>query len=358
MEKSDLSRKIKSLSQSSFNSFSDPFDDDESRIALPNIETDKPSKRNINDNDDDDNNGAVKKKKKKDKFAKILDKGASLIDKYSDDIISDFDLYLENRFTDDEDRDLKNSLIGMGRKYARETTISAETSEIQKAFSASEKTLNRFLEEIEKDKEVLQKDIDTMRMGRTKNFKTLSELIEVKTQFHNTALSVVKEINSIKKTQLDLKYKSEKNKPEENSNDIISGKAIQQLFGMGRSNMLSTVGGYEGSSGAFNEDEGSNESAGYDDEIIQQKYFKNKEETDGDKFLKYENLGVEYALILEPDGSKYIIAEDKNGNIVPDYPLPNNIDELNFDIDERTKTATDDYHRNYKVRMDYSADED
>lgn len=353
MEKSDLSKKIKSLSQTSFDSFSNPFDDDISEVASVNIEVDNSSKNKVTIDDE-----SGKKKKKKDKFARILDKGNSLIDKYSDDIISDFDLYLENKFNDDEDRDLRNSLIGMGRKYARETTVSAETSEIQKAFSASEKVLNRFLEEIEKDKDILQKDIDAMRMARTKNFKTLSELIEVKTQFHNTALSVVKEINSIKKTQLDLKYKSEKNKPEENSSDVVSGRAIQQLFGMGRSNILSTVGGYEGVSGAFTEDESPNESVGYDDDVIQQKYFNNADENDGDKFLRYENLGVEYVLILEPDGSKYIIAEDKDGNVVPDYPLPRNIDELNFDIDDRTKTATDDFHRNYKVRIDYSAEED
>ncbi len=354
MEKSDLNKKIKSLSQSSFDSFSNPFDDDISEAPSINIEVDKSTKKEDNPN----YKATEKKKKKKDKFAKILDKGNQLIDKYSDDMISDFDLYLENRFTDDEDRDLKNSLVGMGRKYARETTISAETSEIQKAFSASEKFLSKFLDEIEKDKDVLQKDIDAMRMARTKNFKTLSELIEVKTQFHNTALSVVKEMNNIKKTQLDLKYKSEKNKPEENSNDIVSGRAIQQLFGMGRGNILSTVGGYEGVSGAFNDDEDPSESAGYDDEFIQKKYFDNANESDGDKFLKYENLGVEYILILEPDGSRYVIAEDKNGNVVPDYPLPHNIDELNFDIDERTKTATDDFHRNYKVRMEYSDDDD
>ncbi len=351
MNKSKLSKQLAYLSANISNEFDNPFDDDDDlhsgTIDIEKLKKPKPSKKSSD---------SKKVDKDKEKFKKIMGKGDALLDRYADDIIADFDVYLENRFLEDEDALLKNSLVSMGRRYARDTSISAEESEIHKAFSAGEKRLEKLLAEIDKDKGYVQKDIDILRTARTRNSKTLSELITAKSQFHNISLSIVKEMNNIKKTQLDLKYKADKLKPEENASDLVSGKAIQQLFGMGRENMISTVGGYEGSSGAF---EGSvpEDTGEYDDEIIQKAYFSNEEETDGDKFLRYENLGVEYILILGPNGSKDVIAEDKDGNIVPDYPIPQNLDEMNFDISESTMSAKDDYHRNYKLRIEYDDEE-
>lgn len=348
MKSLDLGKSLSSFASigNEVDSFTNPFENDVSNDTIEVFMDDyEEYEEKVKTQD--------KSKRKKDKFKKVLDKGSALLDKYSNDLISDFDMYLENRFLDDEDSDLKNSLVSLGRKYARDTTVSAEESEIQKAFSASEKKLDALLKEIEADKGTLQKDIDNMRLVRSKNFKTLSELIEAKTSFHNTSLSVIKEINNIKKTQLDLKYKAEKNKPTDENAESVGGNMIQQLFGMGRGNILSSVGGYEGASGAF-EGDGYEGDGSYDDETIQKAYFSdsNYGESDGDRFLKYEDMGVEYILIVDPDdGSKYIIAEDRDGNIVPDYPTPTNIDELNFNISESTMTATDDFHRNYKVRM-------
>lgn len=336
MEKGDLGRKLLSLSSQSMD-FTNPFDDEPTTNLIDTyIDTEinivVPKEQN-------------KKKKKKDKLTRALEKGNMIIDRYEDNFISDFDDYLSNQFIDDENEDLKNSLIGLGRKYTRDTSVTAESSEIQKAFSPSEKILKKILDEIDKDSLVLQKDIDAMRSSPRKNYKVLSEMVTTKTQFHNSALSVVKEMNSIKKAQFDLKYKSEKGKPEEGTSNVLSGKTIQDLFSMGRKDIMDTVGGYGGATEYDDSD--------YTDEIIQKRYFNNEEtETDGDKFLKYESLGVEYVLIIDPNDNKYVIAEDKDGNVIPDYPMPKNVDELSFDISKSTNTATDDLHRQYKVRYD------
>ena len=91
-----------------------------------------------------------------------------------------------------------------------------------------------------------------------------------------------------------------------------------------------------------------------DDETIQKKYFHDTPpEDDGDKWLKYENRGVEYVLIIDnEEHPQAIIAEDKDGIMIPDYPIPDNINELEFEIDRIGMTASDNIHRNYKVRIE------
>lgn len=345
---SDLSALGKKLSFLSSNDpFSNPFDDEPTSVIQPI--TTKSSKK-------DNENKEKPKKKKKDKFARLMSESNSFLDQYSSDLIDEFDEYIETGFLEDEDVTLRNSLVGMGRKYARDTKSTAETSELTKAFSANEKILSQLLDEIKDDKSRIQKDIDSMRVMRTKNYKTLAELVETKSTYQNTALSIVKELNNIKKTQFDLQLKMKKNKEDEGDGLGSTNKAIQQLFSIGRGNIMSSLGGYEGVSGANDYSiDGDTEyvssiSSGYDDDLIQKKYFNDDSESEGDKFLKYEGMGVEYILLIDEDDNKQIIAEDRDGNIIPDYPTPKNIDELTFDINESIGTATDNLYRNYKLR--------
>lgn len=334
-----------SLSQfiSSHDSFDNPFEEEAEK---PEVQ--KTSMEMIID---DEPNVAEEPKKKKDKFDNVINKGNEIVDKYmSDDVIDDFEGYLDNYLMDDEDIDLKNSLLRQGRKYARDTKVSGETSEITKAFSSTEKMLNDLLKEIDQDKEAVQKDITNMRMMRTRNYKTMADLIESKSQFHNTALSVIKELNSMKKNQFDLQMKVDKSKKEEEQDDTTANRAIQQLFGMGRDAILS--GGYGDISGA---DSAGNIDDDYssvynEDEIIQKKLFDDTEEDDGDKFLKYEGRGVHYVLLYNDDGFRQIIAEDVDGNVIPDYPLPSDPENLHFTFYEATGSASDEFSNNYVLR--------
>ena len=327
------------------NDFNNPFDEDSSIPAVA-IES---TVKNIKE---------TKQKKKKDRFTKAMEKTDKLIaDICDDETIFEFDEYISNYFTNDEDVTLRNNLINMGKKYNRDSSSSPESSEISKSFSSNEKTLTNLFDEISKDKIALQKDIDSLRMSRVKNYKNLAELIAAKNQLVNASLQIVKESVSIKKTQFDLQHKLNAKKAESEENGASSSRAISNLFSIGRSNILSSVGGYESVSTSTGEVEQvsvpvSSNIYDDDDEIIQQKYFSdNTMQNDGDKFLKYENMGVEYILLVGDEGYKQIIAEDKNGEIVTDYPMPSNVNELNFNISESTGTATDDYHRRYKVRF-------
>jgi len=302
------------------------------------------------------------KPKKQDKYTKILSKCNELIDDFSDNEIFLFDDYLDNHFGNDEDVTLRNNLISMGRKYNRDSSVSPEVSEITKTFSANEKALSGLLDELMKDKESIHKDIMSIRTSRIKNYRTLSELIEAKNQIYSTSLNVIKESNSVKKAQIDLQNKVNAKKAENDGEASVSNRAISGLFGIGRGNIMSSIGGYEAITGSSKDNNNQQSSVNNinintndlyidDDELIQKKYFSNeKDEDDGDKFLKYESMGVEYVLLVSNDGTNQVIAEDRDGNIIHDYPMPTNIGELTFDISPSTNTATDNYHRKYKVR--------
>lgn len=295
-----------------------------------------------------------RKKQKKDKFSKIVENGQSIIDEYiEDEMIDDFDGFIGNFLLDDEDVDLKRNLLRYGRKYARDTQVSGESSEITKAYSESEKLLSELLNEINEDKKQVQNDITNMRMMRTRNYKALSDLIESKAQFHNTALSAIKEMNSMKKAQFELQMKVDKSKKEDAESDAASNRAIQQLFGIGRNNIMESIGGYEGVSGALPDEPVDNDYSSIidEDKIIQEKYFNNDEpDTDGDLFLKYEGLRVSYILLYDDENNYEIIAEDEEGNLIPDYPLPSDPSKLEFNISEATGTATDNFANQYILR--------
>lgn len=290
------------------------------------------------------------KKKKKDPFDEVIEKGNQLISELGDDQIADsFDGFVDNYFLDEEDDDLKRSLVRYGRKYARDTQVSPEASEIAKTYSGSERRLEDLLTELTNDSDSLQKDITNMRAVRARNFKALSEMLETKVSFHNTRLAVIKEINAMKKNQIELQMKVDKTRKEESGDGSSVNRAIQGLFSLGRENLMSS---YEDISGAA--DAGRESSAYNDDDydqMIQQKYFSSEQsETDADKFLKYEGSGAHYILLIDDNGHKEIITEDNDGNLIPDYPVPSNIDDLDFVISDTTGTATDNLANNYEVR--------
>lgn len=376
----DLSKKLSFLA-SSESSFENPFEDnnpkekeipdvnqDDDEITLESLSIDyylnkskeKKSKKKVNkkqlmdDLDDLDDSDKKKKKKYASDIDESIDKLAQASEKLSRasimDIADDFDAFInDEEFEANNNLELQGSLISLGRKYARETAVSAETSEIIKTFAGSEKNLKSLYDEISKDKMQVQSDIDQMRLARTRNFKSLSDLISTKNQYHATQLSIIKEINNIHKTQFDLKYKDQKNKTEE-VDGSVSTNTIRNLFSLGKGDLLGSIGGYEEISGARDDD--SYYSDEYSDEEIQQKYFSGDEYTsDGDNYLKYEGVSLDYILLLDSDNNMQdIIVEDIDGNIITDYPMPSNIDELSFTIDAKTGSAEDGLHRKYKIR--------
>lgn len=255
----------------------------------------------------------------------------------------------------EEDMQMHNNLISLGRKYARDNAATKEETEINKSFAESEKKYRELYEEISKDKADIQKDIDRMRVpGR--GGKAMSDMISVKKEMHMAQISIIDKMNTMRAKMYELKAKEAARKEAEAGNNDISTNTLQSIFSGARGALVKNMGGYGSISGAINDDD---EVPIYndeeDDEEIQRKYFSNRPQgsSDGDKFLEYEDRGVEWVLIVDADNNvQSVIAEDRDGIYIPDYPIPENIHELTFDIDKIAMTATDNFHRNYKVRVE------
>ena len=332
----------KSLAQflSSEDTFDNPFDESSCSIRTSEfINAQKQIKKET-------------KIKKKDSFERLVDKVESIVLENEEDTVDGFDSYLEDFMLEDEDDNFRNELIKRGRQYARDTATSKEASELQKLYAGNEQRIEELLREMAEDSKKLQEDITHMRMSRSKNYKVLAEMIGERRGYHDTTLSAIKELNNMTKAKVELQLKVDKEHKDETSDgDMIATRAIQNIFGMGRGNLIGSYADVSGSSEAGNI---TNYGQIDEDQMIHDKYFKDDEdrpETDGDKFLKYEDLNVELILEIDDDGNPIqIVAEDQNGNVLPDYPTVDITDDLSFSLSESTGTATDNLSQKYKLR--------
>lgn len=299
------------------------------------------------------------KKKKKSSFESLLDQTKEL-ESYAggDAAIDAFDVFLSEYALDDEDYELRQSLISQGRKYSRETKTSKESSEIAKTFSGNEKLIQDIIDSANADIESISRDINQMRAMRTgRNTKLLSDMCITKKDLYGVLLSAVKESNNMKTKMIELQAKANKEKAAEGAGGDADGlvtRAIGSLIGGGKGNALSIVGGYAGVSGAKGADEDYLDTYDLDDES--EEYADQESQVDeaeeGRKYLKYEGMGVQLIATQYQDGSMHVTAEDRDGNIIEDYPLPPNADHQNFAINEKLGTATDDCYRRYVFRKE------
>ena len=330
------------------------LDDHKSKKKSKKKEKERPEVFDSFDEEDEESMVTKDKAFNKLKGSKIYSK---ITKRMSADMIDEFESFLDDNsmFDSEESDELRNGLVSMGRKYARDTGISSDNSEIAKAFSSSEKRLNDLLTEISRDKLNIQKDIDQLRsMTRGKNFKALSDLNSAKTSFHTTQLQAIKELNAIKKAEFDMRMKERAAKMASggDASSDISTTTIRSLFGAGRNDIVNAAGGYSKVSCAIGNTIGEIYNTDMTDDEIEDKYFadEKEEETDGDKFLEYEGRGVEYTLLVDDDNSPIeVVAKDRDGNVIPDYPMPSNVDQLQFNINMTTQSAEDELHRKYRV---------
>lgn len=276
--------------------------------------------------------------------------GDTKIKKILDTHTYDIDSVLDDISEDDENARIRSGLIGLGRKYARIHDDDGTTSEVDKAFNPQIDKLNDLLTEVTRDTDEVEKDINQIRrMMNGRNYQRMNELIETKASLHNTTLNIIKELSSIEKNKFDIKNKMAKDKPADVDPSLMSGNILQNIFGIGHDALLTSVDGREGSSGAISYDENTLEDTDEYGALVYNKNFPTEDdESEGDKFIKYENRGVEMVLEESGDGTKTIYAQDADGNVIDDYPLPKDIESLTFDINVRTGTATDQLQRRYK----------
>ena len=263
---------------------------------------------------------------------------SSLIETADENDVLEADSIFDSITESDSDIELRNTLISLGRKYAHEGG-SKEASDLQAQFIPQESSLKKLIADLDRDIESVGKDIDNMRLSRTRNTKAMSDMISAQSSLYSTKLSAIKEQSNIKKTVADLKMKMEAKTADQSDASLTATRAIQELFS----------GGTGADSVSINSDElsSSKEPEISDEERIKD-IFGDREETEGDVYLKYEGKNVRiYCQIDQETGEKHLIAKDGDGNIIPEYPLPNHADELIFTIHDDLGTVTDNLGRDY-----------
>jgi len=346
----NISKSLARFANDDKSSFDNPFSEPKSKIRVSDME--KLSKSKSKSEDEDDT--PKKKKKKKNKYDKMFEKFDEIRENRLKEDGLLFDSILSSYDLDDEDEELKHSLISQGRKYARETRMSKESSEIAKIFSGNEKLVQDIIDGANADIEKLSTDINRMRAVQTgRNNKLISDMCETKKDLYGVVLSAVKESNSMKVKMIEIQSKLAKENAlagAAGDGDALISRAIGSLITAGKGNALGMVGGYAGVSGAKGADEDYVSLSSEDDS--DDVYDDESEDEDGRKYLQYEGMGIQYVATQRKDGSMKVTAEDRDGNLVEDYPLPPDADHLNFSINEKLGTATDDYYRKYIFRKE------
>lgn len=264
---------------------------------------------------------------------------------------SDFDALLDTISDEDDDIELRGALVGMGRKYARSNAASEGESEIDKAFAPYEQEIKQVLVEMRKDAANIAEDLDMLRGNKYgQNPIKTAELQENRTALHDGRLRAIKQLSDITKTKFELKTKLTKDNSGDSS--VVTSNIMQSIFGMGHNTIVGDVGGREEFSGGYVEDEDSNENGiAIEETLIDEFESDDDEMSDGDLYLKYEGKKID--LVLEVDtetGERRVWAEDEEHNVIPDYPLPDDIDTLELEINERAGTAVDNLQNNYIYR--------
>lgn len=282
----------------------------------------------------------------------------------------DFDDLIEGAFQNDEDVAFRNSLIAMGRKYAIKGMEEDQgTSEVSRAFSQQEQSIYAILEENRLVSQELQKDIDFIRMARTRNFKSLSDMIEVRASLLDGRLRAIQELNRMAEKKFTLSAKIKESEGDEDG-AMTATRAVQKIFSMGRGALaLAAPPGDSGGRSTFSTESVDVVDDVYDNDerpenVIMREADVPPAVTDGEKFIEHEREGVEYVLDIGEGGDeRNIYAINRHGDVVPDYPLPSDPKSLSFSINEMTGTAVDQLQRTYLLRKNgeevvHESDED
>ena len=288
----------------------------------------------------------------------------SQLDSISDTLGFDdsFDDFIELIGDNDEDLQLKNTMLSLGKKYNREHIIDDNDTRnaVEKAFGPQERELKEFKDGLLRDVKDIDEIIFSMKASRSRNTKTLSDLMEVRNSTKGHILAAIKETNNIQKTKFDIAAKQQKN--ESNNDDMFANAnlAVQQLLTTGRQSLIDSVGGREGSSGAYNDDDDDPYSALNDSFSVEQMYMEDDmdDPNEGDLFIKYENSFDHYQLTVKDDGSYgKVYAIDKDGDIIPDYPVPEDTSDLRFKVDNESAIASDQLNRRYHLVHENAMDD-
>ena len=287
-----------------------------------------------------------RKKRKKNKLFKEIDGILGDDDGYSGDDDMEFvaNLKLKNKDKNKADGDLFDTDGKSSKKFKNvEAKFKPELANLQRILKDNEDTSRTI-------REVLRPLLTSKARGSS---KLLADLLIALNSANTNRLAVVKELSSVKKAIYELKIKLEK---DNNGDDLgmpadqFGSKIFDELFKRGRANVINEVNSYNTDMSDFVTDNG--EGSSFNDILDNRLATETNEyrSEDGNKMIEYETLKPQ--LCVEKSfstGDLQVVAIDKNGVKIDDYPVPSVEDLGKVTFHNDSNTCTDYSGRVYKV---------
>lgn len=294
------------------------------------------------------------------------------IEETDEESLLDIEAILKER---NEEDDIEDDLTLKGKSGYKD--LKKNKNNYKKEFAEELTLLYSLLDETSKFGKALEKDLNSLKGSKVRGVsKYTNELAQLVLTAKNNKLSILKEINSTKKTIADLTMKAEaKTKDTDNKNnpEYLASAYFKNILTHGRTNFIDTMTNNESSYNDDYDDYGSmidsieKEDKPVSDEDMYNKILMERLEANGNphrslagsKYIEYENMGVKIFVKKCIDtGDWEFVAIDKNKQQIYDYPVPTKRDAGRMRFSDDGSYATDAKGRIYNVIEYFLPDED
>ena len=244
-----------------------------------------------------------------------------------------------------------------------------DENEFKKEFAEELTMLYDLLDDANKFSKKLNKKYDSIDGSKAKGTsKYLNDLIASVLTSNTNKLQIIKEITNLKKTIQELKIKADGKYAKAGGDGTLEDQTnsfFSNIMNVGRNNFVSALNG-DPDIHFMNPDYSNDDDIEYANslpdaqdaihEMINERLSNegNGRSVEAEKYIIYENLKPELVIMYSVlDNSWEMIAQDKDGQRIIDYPVPTKkeLGKMKFSSDR--KFATDSYGRSYKVIEKY-----
>ena len=242
-----------------------------------------------------------------------------------------------------------------------------DDNEFKKEFAEELAMLYDLLDEANKFNKKLNKKYDDMDGKKAKGTsKYTNDLIVSMLSSTTARLQIIKEINALKKNIQELKIKSDGKYAKMGGDGSLEDDAnsfFQNIMGVGRNNFVSALNGdpdIHFSNPEYSNDEDIEYANSLPDaqdaihniinERLENESSLSARSVEAEKYIIYEHLKPEIKILRNTmDNTWEVIAVDKDGQKIPDYPVPERKDLGKCKFSADGNWMTDAYGRSYKV---------
>lgn len=244
-----------------------------------------------------------------------------------------------------------------------------DENEYKKEFAEELTMLYDLLDDANKFSKKLNKKYDSIDGSKAKGTsKYLNDLIASVLTSNTNKLQIIKEITNLKKTIQELKIKADGKYAKAGGDGSLEDQTnsfFSNIMNVGRNNFVSALNG-DPDTHFMNPEYSNDDDIEYANslpdaqdaihEMINERLSNegNGRSVEAEKYIIYENLKPELVIMYSVlDNSWEMIAQDKDGQRIIDYPVPTKkeLGKMKFSTDR--KFATDSYGRSYKVIEKY-----